>query len=180
MDRAAVCEKSASLKRFQRLSRTGESMDQILKQLGDLIVGSIPTAILFILLVVAYRFLLYGPLTRTLAERRERTQGAVEKAAAAIAAADAKAQEYEAKLRAARAEIFRHREQLIHQWNTERDHALASAQLAARERVRAAEAALKQQAAEAQKQLEGSTEQLASQILKAILPPGVAPLESVR
>src|SRR5277367_5711111 len=124
-------------------------MDQILKQLGDLMVGSIPTAILFILLVVAYRFLLYGPLTRTLAERRERTQGAVEKAADAIAAADAKSQEYEARLRAARGEIFRHREQLIRQWNIERDNALASARLAAQERVRVAETALKAQAAEA-------------------------------
>lgn len=155
-------------------------MDVILKQLGDLMVGSIPTAILFIFLVAAYRFLLYGPLKRTLAERRERTQGAVEKAADAIAAADAKSQEYEAKLRSARAEIFRHREQLMHQWNTERDHALASARLAAQERVKAAEATLKQQAAEAQKQIEGSTEELASQILQAILPQGVAPVEDVR
>jgi len=155
-------------------------MDEILHQLGDLIIGSIPTIIVFILLVVAYRVLLYGPLTRMLAERRARTKGAVEKAADAIAAADAKSQEYEARLRAARAEIFRHREQLIKQWNTERDNALASARLAAQERVRSAEAALKQQAVEARKQIEGSTEQLATQILQAILPAGVAPVESAR
>ncbi len=155
-------------------------MDVILKQLGDLFLGSIPTIILFVLLVIAYRFLLYGPLTRTLAERRERTQGAVEKAAVAIAAADAKSQEYEARLRAARAEIFRHREQMIQQWNAERENALASARLAAQERVRVAQSALKSQADEARKQIEGSTEQLASQILQAILPAGVAPVESVR
>jgi F-type H+-transporting ATPase subunit b len=155
-------------------------MDVILKQLGDLFLGSIPTIILFVLLVIAYRFLLYGPLTRTLAERRERTQGAVEKAAVAIAAADAKSQEYEARLRAARAEIFRHREQMIQQWNAERENALASARLAAQERVRVAQSALKLQADEARKQIEGSTEQLASQILQAILPAGVAPVESVR
>jgi F-type H+-transporting ATPase subunit b len=155
-------------------------MDAILKQLGDLFIGSIPTAILFILLVVAYRFLLYGPLMRTLSERRARTQGAVEKAADAIAAADAKSQEYEARLRAARAEIFHHREQLIQQWDAERERALASARLTAQERVRAAENALKGQAEEAHKQIEGSTEQLASQILQAILPAGVAPVESVR
>lgn len=155
-------------------------MDKILQQLGDLMVGSIPTAIIFIFLAVAYWILLYGPLTRTLAERRERTRGAVEKAADAIAAADAKSQEYEARLGAARAEIFRHREQLIQQWNIERDNALASARLAAQERVRGAETALKAQAAEAQKQIEGSTEQIASQILKAILPAGMAPVESAR
>ncbi|HLH36720.1 MAG TPA: ATP synthase F0 subunit B [Alloacidobacterium sp.] len=155
-------------------------MDVILKQLGDLFLGSIPTIILFVLLVIAYRFLLYGPLTRTLAERRNRTKGAVEKAAVAIAAADAKSQEYEARLRAARAEIFRHREQMIQQWNAERENALASARLAAQERVRVAQSALKLQADEARKQIEGSTEQLASQILQAILPAGVAPVESVR
>jgi len=155
-------------------------LDKILQQLGDLVLGSIPTMIIFVLLVVAYRYLLYGPLMRTLAERRARTKGAVEKAADAIAAADAKSQEYEAKLRAARAEIFHHREQLLHQWNAERERALASARLAAQERVRVAETALKTQAAEAQKQIEGSTEQLATQILQAILPAGVAPVESVR
>ncbi len=155
-------------------------MDEILHQLEDLLIGSIPTVIIFVFLVAAYRVLLYGPLTRMLAERRERTQGAVEKAAAAIAAADAKSQEYEARLRAARAEIFRHREQLIQQWNAERDGALASARLTAHERVSAAETALKAQAVEAKKQIEGSTEQLAAQILQAILPPGVAPVESAR
>ena len=155
-------------------------MDELLHQLGDLIVGSIPTAIIFILLTVAYRYLVFGPLKRTLAERRARTKGAMEKAADAIAAADAKTQEYEAKLRAARAEIFRHREHLIQQWNHERELALGSARLAAQERVRAAEAGLKQQAAEARTQIESSTEELASQILQAILPSGVAPAESAR
>jgi|SRR5579885_191129 F-type H+-transporting ATPase subunit b len=155
-------------------------MDEILQQLGDLALGSVPTMIVFIFLVLAYRFLVYGPLMRTLKERRERTKGAIERAQAAIAAADAKTQEYEAKLRAARADIFRHREQRIQQWNTERDHALASARLTAQERVRAAQSSLAQQATEARKQIEGSTEQLASQILQAILPVGVAPVESVR
>src|SRR5215469_8042941 len=88
---------------------------EILHQLGDLVIGSIPTMILFVLLVLAYWVVLYRPLMRTLVERRERTQGAVAKAADAIAAADAKSQEYEARLRAARADIFRHREQLVQQ-----------------------------------------------------------------
>jgi F-type H+-transporting ATPase subunit b len=39
---------------------------------------------------------------------------------------------------------------------------------------------LKAQADEARKQIEGSTEQLASQILQAILPAGMAPAESAR
>jgi F-type H+-transporting ATPase subunit b len=155
-------------------------MDEILHQLGDLIVGSIPTMIIFVILVIAYQVLVYGPLSRTLAERRERTQGAIERAANAIAAADAKSQEYEAKLRAARADIFRHRDHRIQQWNAERERALASARLAAQERVRLEQAALETQAGEARQQIEGSTEQLASQIIQAILPADVAPVESAR
>lgn len=155
-------------------------MNEILHQLGDLALGSVPTMIIFLILVGAYRILVYGPLSRTLAERRERTKGAVEKAHIAIAAADAKSQEYEAKLRAARVEIFRHRDQRIQHWNAERESALASARLAAQERVRVAEAALETQAGDARKQIEGSTEQLASQILQAILPADVAPVESAR
>src|SRR5271170_6732837 len=117
-------------------------IDELLRQLGDLALGSVPTMILFVLLVLAYRFVLYGPLMRTLVERRERTQGAIEKAHAAIAAADAKSQEYEARLRAARAEIFRRREERVKQWNAQRESALVSARLAAEERVDAARTAM--------------------------------------
>ena len=152
-------------------------MDQLLPQIGDLVLGSVPTIILFVLLVIAYRFLLYGPLMRMLAERRERTQGAVEKAHAAIAAADAKTQEYEAKLRAARSEIFHRREQRLQEWNAQRDAAVASARLAAQERVASARQAIDAQASEAQHQVESSVDQLARQILKAVLPPEVASVE---
>jgi len=63
-------------------------MDQILNQLGELVLGSVPTMILFILLVAAYGTLVRRPLDRVLAERRARTSGAVERARAAIAKAE--------------------------------------------------------------------------------------------
>ncbi len=145
-------------------------IDELLRQLGDLALGSIPTAIIFILLVIAYRFLLYRPLLQMLAERRERTLGAVEKAKAAIAAADAKSQEYEARLRAARAEIFHRREQRLKEWNTQREAALVAARHAAHERVASARAAIDTEAAEARHHIEGTVDQLAGQIMRAILP----------
>jgi F-type H+-transporting ATPase subunit b len=145
-------------------------VDQLLRQLGDLMLGSVPTMIIFLVLVLSYRFVLYGPLVRTLAERRERTLGAVEKAHAAIAAADAKSQEYEAKLRAARAEIFRQRELRVQQWNAQRDSTLASARMVAHERVNVARAGIEAETAEARKQIESSVDKLAGQILKAVLP----------
>jgi F-type H+-transporting ATPase subunit b len=154
-------------------------VDQLLRQLGDLMLGSVPTMIIFLVLVLAYRFVLYEPLVRMLAERRERTLGAVEKAHAAIAAADAKSQEYEAKLRAARAEIFRQREHRVQQWNAQRDNALASARLAASERVNVARLGIEAEAAEARKQIESSVDKLAGQIIKAVLPRDAA-AEGVR
>ena len=41
-------------------------MQLIVQQLGAMFVGAIPTALLFIVLVVAYQFLVQGPLTATL------------------------------------------------------------------------------------------------------------------
>jgi F-type H+-transporting ATPase subunit b len=155
-------------------------VDQLLRQIGDLVLGSVPTIILFVFLLIAYRFLLYKPLMRTLDERRERTTGAVEKAHAAIAAADAKTQEYEAKLRAARAEIFHRRELRIQQWNAQRDSALAAARQAAQERVDAARAAIEAEAAEARRHIEASAGVLAEQIMRAVLPAELADAEGVR
>jgi F-type H+-transporting ATPase subunit b len=153
-------------------------MDELLRQLGDLIIGALPTLILFIVLVLAYRFVLYGALVKVRAERRSRTVGAIEASRQAIAAADVRAQEYEAKLRAARAEILRHRELRVQQRNIDKDTALAAARLAAQQRVREAQAALEAQTADARRQIEISAGQLAAQVLAAVLPP--APAESSR
>jgi F-type H+-transporting ATPase subunit b len=149
-------------------------MDELLRQLEALAIGAIPTLVIFIALVLSYRFILYGPLMKVRAERRERTAGAMEKSHLAIAAADARTQEYEAKLRAARGEIFRRREQKMQQRNAERESALAAARLAAQQRVHEAQTALEAQAGEARKQIEVSAGQLAAQVLAAILPKAAA------
>jgi len=145
-------------------------MDELLRQLESLAIGAIPTVILFILLVFAYRFILFRPLMKVRAERRERTMGAMEKSRLAIAAADARTQEYEAKLRAARGEILRQREQRMQQRNAEKESALAAARLAAQQRVHEARAALETQTLEARRQIEGAAGTLAAQVLAAVLP----------
>jgi F-type H+-transporting ATPase subunit b len=146
-------------------------VDELLRQLGGLVLGSVPTMIIFLILVVAYRFILYGPLVKTLSERRARTIGAMETAHAAIAAADAKSQEYEAKLRAARSGIFHQREQRMQQWTAQKDEALASARMAAQERVAQARAGIESEATAARTHIENAAGQLAAQVLKAVLPP---------
>jgi F-type H+-transporting ATPase subunit b len=145
-------------------------MQEIGQQLGGLVLGSVPTMIIFLILVVAYRYILYGPLVKTLAQRRARTIGALEAAHAAIAAADARSQEYEAKLRAARADIFHQREQRVQQWTAQKDNALASARQAAQERVAQARSGIEAEAAAARRQIENVAGQLAAQVLQAVLP----------
>jgi F-type H+-transporting ATPase subunit b len=145
-------------------------MDDILRQLGTLFVGSVPTMILFLLLLGCYTVLMHRPLQRVLAERRERTAGAVERAEAAMAIADAKAQEYEARLRAARVEIQAARERQIAAWSAARDQAVTGAREAAQTRVRAARKALDLEAERSRASLESHIDELAEAILATVVP----------
>ena len=77
-------------------------MDETLRQLGELLLGAVPTVIMLALLYVLYKAIVHKPLARVLAERRGKTEGAIEKSKADIAAADARTSEYEQKLREAR------------------------------------------------------------------------------
>jgi F-type H+-transporting ATPase subunit b len=145
-------------------------MDEIIQQVGTLLLGAIPTALLFIVLVLCYQFLVQKPLTRTLDERRARTEGAIEDAHRAIAKAEARAAEYANKLRQARAEIFKIREQRIKQWNAERDAALDSARKSAGLTVSQAKAELETEAGNARQAIQASAADLASQVVRAVLP----------
>ena len=155
-------------------------MDLILNELGGLVLGSVPTMILFLLLVTAYGFLVRRPLDRVLAERRARTFGAVEQARGAIAAAEAETTVYEDKLRAAKAEIFAARDSKLKQWNQEREAALAQVRQSAQERVRGARHEIEQSAQEARLQLVRMSDELSSKILHAVLPAGVRPTEATQ
>ncbi len=150
-------------------------MDQILNQLGGLALGSVPTIVLFLLLIAAYNLLVQGPLNKVLAERRARTSGAVEQARGAISAAEAETAVYEDKLRAAKAAIFHAREEKLKAWNSERDAALDQARTATQERLRIAREEIERSAATARQQIEGASAALSAEILRAILPAGVSP-----
>ncbi len=145
---------------------------EILHQLGGLVLGSVPTMLLFILLVAAYGFLVRRPLEKTLAERRSRTSGAIEQARTAIAAAEAETTLYEEKLRAARSEIVAARERRLQQWQAERDQALESARAASLDKVKAARTEIEALSLDARKQIEQATAQLSEQIMRAVLPSG--------
>jgi F-type H+-transporting ATPase subunit b len=145
-------------------------MDQIVQQVGALLIGAVPTMLLFVVLVTAYQVLLQKPLRRTLAERHARTEGAVENAHKAIAQAEAKAAEYSEKLRLARAEIFKMREQQAKQRNAARETALDAARKAAGAKVSQAKAEMDGETERAKQVIQGSAGELANQVVQAVLP----------
>lgn len=145
-------------------------MQQLLPQVGAFLVGSIPTALLFIVLVIAYQILVQGPLSATLAKRRTLTDGAIEEAQAAIERAEARAAEYAAQLRQARSEALKLRDQRLKQWNAERDATLESARKAASEKVSQARAQIEAQTLTARQSIQASAGQLAEQVVRAVLP----------
>lgn len=155
-------------------------MDQILKQLSGLVLGSVPTIVLFLLLVLAYAALVRRPLDRVLAERRALTTGAIEQAKGAISAAEAETAVFEDKLRGAKREIFEARDKNLKQWATEREQALEQARATTQAKVKSAREALEQSASVAKQQIESMSGELSAQILKAVLPAGVVGTEATQ
>jgi F-type H+-transporting ATPase subunit b len=150
-------------------------MDNTLKQVGELLLGAIPTAVLLLLLYAIYQALVRKPLNRVLDQRRERTEGAILKARADVAAAEARTQEYEQKLREARLAIFKAQEARRQHAQQLRAQALAEARSRAQQQIREAKAAIEQDMVEARAGLQGEIDRLAAEIIKTILKPAGAP-----
>ncbi|MGA2350398.1 MAG: hypothetical protein ABSF70_08210 [Terracidiphilus sp.] len=145
-------------------------MQEIVQQLETLFLSAIPTILLFIVLVLAYQFLIQGPLSRALKARRALTEGAIEDAHKAIAQAEARAAEYADKLRQARTEVFKVREARVKQWSAERDAAVDVTRKAADLKVIQAKAELEAEAERAKQSIQTSVEDLARQVMRAVLP----------
>ncbi|HEY5056708.1 MAG TPA: ATP synthase F0 subunit B [Acidobacteriaceae bacterium] len=145
-------------------------MDQILHQIGGLVLGAVPTMLLFLLTVILYGFLVRRPLTRILSERHARTAGAVEKAKGAISDAETRTAEYEDRLRGARAEIFAARDARMKQWAAQREQSLNDARTATAQKVLAGKLEIEQGLSDARRQIETASAELSEQVLRAVLP----------
>jgi F-type H+-transporting ATPase subunit b len=146
-------------------------MDQTLRQLGELLLGSIPTVILLALLYALYATIVHKPLRRVLEERRSKTEGAVEKSRADIAAAEARTSEYEQRLREARATVFRAQEARRKAALDARTAALNEARSKAQAQVRAAKADIQKDRDAAQSGLQKEVQALAAEIMRRVLQP---------
>jgi len=149
-------------------------MDQTLNQLGELLLGAVPTVILLALLYALYTAIVHKPLQRVLEERRSKTEGAVEKSKADIAAAEARTSEYEQRLREARAAVFRAQEARRQAALQARSNAVSEARSRAQAEVQAAKAGIESDRAAAEKGLLGEAEALAREIMRRVLEPAGA------
>lgn len=150
-------------------------MDQTLQQLGELLLGAVPTVILVAVLYGFYKAIVHTPLQRVLAERRSKTEGAIEKSKADIAAADARTSEYEQRLREARAAVFRAQEARRQAALQSRTNAVNQARAKAHSQVQAAKADIEKDRAAAEQGLQGQAVALAEEIVRRVLEPaGVA------
>jgi F-type H+-transporting ATPase subunit b len=147
-------------------------MDETLRQVGELLLGSVPTIIFLVLLYGIYTVLVHKPLVKVLAERHDKTEGAIEKASADIAAAEARTAEYEQRLREARMTVFKHREALRQQALQARTAALAEARKKAQAQVEQAREAIEKDRAAAQVVLQAESGKLAAEIIRIVLQPG--------
>ncbi len=149
-------------------------MEETLRQLGELLLGAIPTVILFVITFLLYRYIVHGPLERVLQERYARTEGAIEKARADVAAAEAKTAEYEHRLREAKMAIFKAQETRRQQMLQTRQAAIAAARDRASAQVMQARERITQELEAAKRQLQPESERLASEVIRTLLRPAAA------
>jgi F-type H+-transporting ATPase subunit b len=153
-------------------------MDQTLRQLGELLLGSVPTVILLATLYILYTFLVHRPLTTVLAARRSRTQGAMQKARADIAAAEARTADYEQRLREARQKIFKTQESRRQQATQARSQAVNQARARAQEQVKQARAGMEEDKQQAMSKLQSDAARLATDIVRTVLRPMASPSQA--
>jgi len=146
-------------------------MDQTLHQLGELLLGAVPTVILLALLYALYSAIVHEPLQRVLAERRSKTEGAVEKSRADIAAAEARTSEYEQRLREARAAVFRAQEARRQAALEARSGAVNEARGKAQVQVQAAKKDIEADRVAAEAGLQKEAAALAAEIVRRVLQP---------
>jgi F-type H+-transporting ATPase subunit b len=146
-------------------------MDAILKQLGELLLSSVPTIFLLLIVWAAYRTLVQRKLDQVLAQRHARTEGAIEQAQAEIASAEARTAEYEQRLREARAQVYKAQEATRQMLMEKRNAALAEARRQADEKVKKSRSMLAAEVAAARESLHQQAEALAGDIIESVLKP---------
>ena len=144
-------------------------MDPKLQRLGELVITALPTLFLFFFTYFYLRRFFFSKIVRVLDERRQATSGTRKAADESLKRAEAKAAEYEEKLRAARSGIYKDQEEQRKKWRDEQAAALAEAREKTDRRIKEAKASLDVETAAAKASLAAQSDALAEQISKSIL-----------
>ena len=144
-------------------------MEQTLHALGGILLKSIPTVVLLVFLHVYFKSMLFGPLKRILKQREELTAGTRHAAEKSLKDAERKIQEYEAKMRAARAEVYREQEDTRKQWLADQASQVEGARERTGQTVQQSKEQLTDEVAAARLTLADSAGVLADQIATTVL-----------
>ena len=144
---------------------------EILKQLGDLFLAAVPTAIIVFLFYLFLRWSFFGPIERVVAERSRRIEGARREAEELRKTAQEKSRAYQEALRIARADLFREQEAARRVALDERSKAILQARQLANEEIQSAKKRIRVEIEAARAELEISSTHLAEEIARAILQP---------
>ncbi|OFV99430.1 MAG: hypothetical protein A3H28_03255 [Acidobacteria bacterium RIFCSPLOWO2_02_FULL_61_28] len=143
--------------------------------LGGILLRAIPTFLLVWFLYLYITRVFYRPLQETLRKRYEATGGLRVIAEGNLALTEQKTAQYEASLRAARADLYQQQEQERQKTLEQRAEILRQARRQAEETVARAKQEIQQDVAEAKGRLAAETEPMARSIIRAILEPGAPP-----
>jgi len=144
-------------------------MDATLHQLGEILLRALPTFLLVILLHYYLKFMFFKPMAGVLKQRWQATEGARKQAEESMSRAAAKIAEYEAAIRAARAEIYKEQEKLYKELAAHNADQVAAAHQSAEAAVRAAREQLAKDVEAVKTDLERDSDRIAEQIAQSVL-----------
>jgi F0F1-type ATP synthase membrane subunit b/b' len=144
-------------------------MEQTLHDLSGILLKAIPTVILLIILHFYLKAMLFRPLQKALKQREELTAGARRAADESLATAERKAQDYEAKFRDARAEVYRGQEETRRIWLEDQATQIEAGKARSGEALTAARKQLADETATAKRSLVETSAALADRIATTVL-----------
>jgi len=144
-------------------------MEQTLQALSGILLNAIPTALILVILHFYLKFVLFKPLQEVLKKRHELTKGARQAATDSLAAAERKAQDFEAKFRDARAVVYKEQEDTRKGWMDDQAKQVADGQARTAETLAAARAQLEADTVAAKQSLVETSAVLADKIATTVL-----------
>jgi F-type H+-transporting ATPase subunit b len=141
----------------------------ILRSLGQLFLGSVPTIVIVLLFYLFLRWAFFTPIQRAMAERDARIEGAQREAASIEATAKQEEDHYHEAMRKARGEIYAEQEAARQEALQSRAKLLKAMRARAQEELANAKRRIQAELEAARRQVERDTPVLAGEIVRRIL-----------